>query len=590
MAEHVRRIRWVSSIQTKQLLGFAIIVALNMLLFYILQNSAIQITTGATYERMKANTNYYLNTLESEISHVHDLQIDFFNDRRLPFMVSPLIELTDYERREYLLSLRERLVTITGVSDLVDNGILLLPKSNYKITQAGVTRMSADDYTALQTYVEHDKHGLSYVESKLLLVETGVPRVQSDSLPNHVLIISFSPEMIRRSMASLNTTESSGAFIYWEAENLLLENTRGKSVASAICACLERDEAGKPIMVQRLLIGGDWYLVFTGETGGLGLFAQYVKEEPIMRSIRQIQTQMFFVLGSVTLMFAFFAMYTRKIIHEPLHILLNAFSEFKIGNWTKRIHHTGEDEFVYLYEGFNNMIENAEQLISEVYVQKNLAQRAQLKHLQAQINPHFLYNSFFALSRRVQRHDYKNAQELADHLGNYFRFLTRDASDFIMLREEVEHAKSYAAIQGSRFISRLTIQFGILPESFQSLMVPRLILQPLLENALEHGLENTIKDGLLRISFVEENNTLLIHVEDNGQEAKDSEIEDMQKMLDEGDDGEITGIRNIHRRLEIYFKGQGGLQVSRSSLGGVRVTVYIEKGEKWHEPESTDCG
>lgn len=158
------------------------------------------------------------------------------------------------------------------------------------------------------------------------------------------------------------------------------------------------------------------------------------------------------------------------------------------------------------------MEDQISRLIDEVYVQTNLAQRAQLKQLQAQINPHFLYNSFFVLSRRVKRHDFENAQELAKHLGNYFQFLARNESDFVMLRQEVEHAKSYAAIQGTRFISRLSIEFGELPVECEGILVPRLILQPLLENAFEHGLENKMKDGILKVSFEEGENEIRIHV------------------------------------------------------------------------------
>ena len=120
------------------------------------------------------------------------------------------------------------------------------------------------------------------------------------------------------------------------------------------------------------------------------------------------------------------------------------------------IRHEGQDEFGQLYDGFNRMKERIGKLIDEVYVQTSLAQRAQLKQLQAQINPHFLYNSFFILSRRIKRGDYDNAVEIAEHLGDYFRFLTRNESDYIPLRREVEHAQSYAAVQAARFVDRIT--------------------------------------------------------------------------------------------------------------------------------------
>ncbi|MDR1062276.1 MAG: histidine kinase, partial [Clostridiales bacterium] len=517
MAGRYRQIKWMRSIQTKQLLGFALIVALTMLLTYMLQTRAIAIATETTYEKMDANAHFWLSALENEISHVHDLQMDFFNDRKLTFLVSPYVDTTDYERREYLLSVRERIMTITGVSDLVADGILFLPKTGYKITQSGISRMQDHDYDAAQACMKRNNSGFGYDRGEFCLVETGAPRIQSGHAPNHILAIAFSPEMIRRRMATLNTSEGSGAFIFLEEESLLLESARGEAVGADIYRALERNGSGKPLSVQRLMAGGDWYLVFVGGESSLGLFAQYVKEAPIMRSIYRFRAQMLLVIGLMAVMAAFFAAYTRRLVHKPINDLLEAFSEIKGGNWAKRVRHAGGDEFSRLYEGFNDMAENTERLIDEVYVQTNLAQRAQLKHLQAQINPHFLYNSFFTLSRRVKRRDCEGVQELAEHLGNYFQFLARDASDAIALGQEIEHAKSYAAIQGTRFASRLAIRFDDLPEGRRSLTVPRLILQPLLENAFEHGLENTIKDGLLQVSCQEDGGALLIHVEDNGK-------------------------------------------------------------------------
>jgi len=111
--------------------------------------------------------------------------------------------------------------------------------------------------------------------------------------------------------------------------------------------------------------------------------------------------------------------------------------------------------------------------------------------------------------------------------------------------------------------------------------IPRLTLQPILENAFEHGLETRAKDALLRVSFAAREQGLLIQVEDNGKGILDGDLERMQMLLTyvEGDVGDdITGIRNIHRRLQIYFKGKAGLRIMRSELGGVKAEIYIETG------------
>ena len=221
-------------------------------------------------------------------------------------------------------------------------------------------------------------------------------------------------------------------------------------------------------------------------------------------------------------------------------------------------------------------------------MQKNLAQRAQLKQLQAQINPHFLYNSFFILSRRIRREDIDGAVELAQHLGDYFKYLSRDQSDDIPLSDEVAHARSYAAIQGTRFAGRMRIDFGPLPDAWRGRRVPRLILQPLLENAFKYGLENVSEEGLLRISFAQELGSLLITVEDNGDAQADPAA--MQRALEEAEPDVVSGLSNIHRRLQIYFQGRGGLRIARSALGGISAAIVLPGDmEVSNEPQPADC-
>ena len=208
-------------------------------------------------------------------------------------------------------------------------------------------------------------------------------------------------------------------------------------------------------------------------------------------------------------------------------------------------------------------------------MQKGLTQQAQLKQLQAQINPHFLYNTYFMLSRKITRMDYDGAEEISKHLGHYFKYLTRDGSDSLPLRQEVEHAKSYAAIQQNRFSDRITVQFDDLPEVYAGLIVPRLIIQPLLENSFGHGLEKLEHDGLLRLRYTGDTQNLNITVEDNGKDAADETIETLRESLDDPNVQEVTGLINIHRRLKIYFHGKAGLDIQRSELGGIAVTIFI---------------
>lgn len=563
------------SLQQKLALAFVIIIACIMLIVIVLHVRTVHIVRQMTYEKMNAQAEYYQQTFETEIHNALSLQLEFFNDRKLPFLASPASGLSAYEERDSLLNVQERLRMTTGVTSLIEGGKLYIPGNNYCITTGMISRMTAQDEEELSRYLQQWDKSLQFDGENFYAVRTGETGTLVTDHPDFVFILVFSSDQVKDNLSTLNTSENSGAFIYNEANDVMLESSSTECVGRLVWEQLKRDAKGGLEKVQRLRIQDDNYLVLVGGNGEMGVFVQYVEEASLMEYIRESWIYVMIFLAVMIVMSVTFILYTRKIVHKPLNVLIRAFEKVKEGNLNEYIYHGTGDEFAYLYQSFNNMEDRLKQLIDEVYVQKNLAQKAQLKQLQAQINPHFLYNSFFILSRRIKRQDYDNAQEFAKHLGNYFKYLTRDGSDFIPLRQEVEHAKSYAAIQQVRFSDQLQILFDELPRAYEGLLVPRLILQPLLENAFEYGFENKVSGGILQVSFLESEHGVQILVEDNGEEASQEDIQKMCDSLEGQQLDEITGIVNIHRRLKGCFHGQAGLVIKRSVLGGVAIIIDI---------------
>jgi len=223
------------------------------------------------------------------------------------------------------------------------------------------------------------------------------------------------------------------------------------------------------------------------------------------------------------------------------------------------------------------MVRKIKVLIEQVYQQKILTQRAELKQLQSQINPHFLYNSFFLINTMARIGD-DNLIIFTKRLGEYFRFVTRNNSDNIPLKDEVNHARVYTEIQQMRFSKRLTITFDSLPEKYNELTVPRLILQPIVENAFEHSIEKK-KSGLISIGFSTYDSGLDIIVEDNGDDMTDEFIHRLNTLINTNEDySEVTGLINISRRVKLMFGSDSGVHFYRSKLGGAKVVLRIRMG------------
>src|SRR5690606_36680981 len=145
-----------------------------------------------------------------------------------------------------------------------------------------------------------------------------------------------------------------------------------------------------------------------------------------------------------------------------------------------------------------NRIKRLRTLIDQDYKQKRMMQKSELKQLQSQINPHFLYDSFFILNSLAKIGDVERIEQFTIMLGEYFRFITRNGNGLVSLSEEAKHTRVYTSIQELRISTRIKVGFEELPKQMENIKALLLILLPIIENAYEHSLENTVEDGLLR--------------------------------------------------------------------------------------------
>lgn len=281
-----------------------------------------------------------------------------------------------------------------------------------------------------------------------------------------------------------------------------------------------------------------------------------------------------------------------NLIRKPLKKLIESFQQMENGCLNIRIPTDGvPKEFYSLYMSFNHMTEYVSGLIEREYMQKILLQKSELKQLQAQINPHFLYNSFFLLQRFIQHEMTEEAAALSKKLGIFFRYVTKAKEDFVPLCEEHEHAKIYLDIQEMRFQKRIEIRCETVPSQFEKLQVPKMILQPIVENSFQHGLSNKAENGLLILSYQTFENRLVILIEDNGNEMTDEELLSLQEQIrrvtsDEPVTVETTGLLNIARRLYFFSGGKSFLKADRSPLGGLRIQIILED----NNVSDNDCG
>ncbi len=240
----------------------------------------------------------------------------------------------------------------------------------------------------------------------------------------------------------------------------------------------------------------------------------------------------------------------------------------------------------------NKMFKKVTQLIDENYAKELYAQRAVYRQLQSQINPHFLYNSFFVLQNMIREEENESASEFTKSLGQYYKFITRTERQEVALKEEVDHARVYLEIMKKRYGRRLEYEIVCGEAECLQIQVPRLILQPFIENVFGHGSHSGRDPMKIRLQVLREKEQIWIIIEDNGSGMEEQRLKDLAGELFKGDETKDSAIFNINRRLKIKFGSDYGVILENSSLGGCRVCLRlpgIEQKGAGQNYVSDDC-
>lgn len=521
-----------------------------------------------------AQVSFYIQGLEKEIERIKILQYDCLNDENLNKLAIRWQVMDTYERIECMRRLQQRLAMIKNSSIYInDVSVHILPINKTISSNTGVDALDTEKYYNIR--VPAGFKGAQIISYKGGLYLSTLQQFGADE-SLYLIVIELNKTVLKQALSQFNTYEKSGSFLISMVNNdVIMNQSDDSNIQSAInfTGKLGDNDSGTDFI---RLDNRVYYIVYAKSEYLNMVLLKYIPEGIILKPLQNFYAWVWIFTVAAVFIIIIYSFSTYRFMHKPLIKLVESFRKVESGDLQVSIHHDSKNEFGYLYKRFNEMVKYLNMLINQVYNQKILMQRAELKHLQSQINPHFLYNSFFMINTMATIGD-ENLIPFTKHLGEYFRFVTRNSSDYIPLEEEIKHAKVYTEIQSMRFSKRLRIQFGECPEKYFKLSVPRLIIQPLIENAFEHGIENKRACGVVTVSFEESENELDIIVEDNGNTITDDGLAELKNSLESDGEGlETTGIINIHRRIRLVFGEESGLSLSRSELGGLKAVLGIK--------------
>lgn len=234
----------------------------------------------------------------------------------------------------------------------------------------------------------------------------------------------------------------------------------------------------------------------------------------------------------------------------------------------------GTSEISALSDSFGHMVVRIQELMEQVRQEEITLRKTELNALQAQINPHFLYNTLDSIAWMCEEDRTKEAVEMVNALARLFRISISRGHELITLEKEVEHAKSYLKIQNYRYKNQFAYEFDV-EESCLSYLCNKITLQPIIENAIYHGIDRMVDEGYIKICIREEEMAIRMTVTDNGVGMSEEQCQEI--LHREAGDRTGIGIKNVNDRIRIYFGEEYGLHITSELDEGTCVEIRIPK-------------
>jgi two-component system sensor histidine kinase YesM len=306
----------------------------------------------------------------------------------------------------------------------------------------------------------------------------------------------------------------------------------------------------------------------------------------VSQNMKKMLTYFMIVLLLTCVLIAAITFRVSRRIGRPLNELGRRVSKFANGDMTLEDEEfTTGDEIEQLNNSFNNMMQRIRSLIEEVYeakIRKHEAElnskEAELTLLQAQINPHFLYNTLEIIRWKAMfLTDGENeVAEIVSTLSDFFRLSLSKGNKIISLKDEIDHAKNYITIMNYRYPNKIVVEWYV-DESMLDRKVPKIVLQPVIENAIYHGIKPKVEQGVIDVYIRRKDNNIELVVKDNGAGMSSETVESLNGILS-GAETEYKGgygLRNVNQRIKLIFGDNYGIKIS-STLGvGTCVCIYL---------------
>lgn len=299
-----------------------------------------------------------------------------------------------------------------------------------------------------------------------------------------------------------------------------------------------------------------------------------ISKDALLEEVNRFTIYSFIIFVPLALLLSLFTIYEGMHMVESLNRIVRGMEDVSQGKKHVNIEVDRQDEIGFLTHSFNNMSTEIENLVNNIYTEQITRKEVEIKALQAQINPHFLYNTLETINWHAQLKGAPEISHMVTALSSIMEASIGRNNKLISVRDEMKYIENYISILKYRYEGRLEFDKKVDP-SILGLKIPRLILQPIVENSINHGIGQSSTIGKIKIVAERKNNHVIIEVCDNGKGMTSEALEGLLLKINSNDDNESIGLENVNKRLKLFYGEAYGIRIMSELNSFTKVVIVI---------------
>ncbi|OEG62963.1 MAG: histidine kinase [Halanaerobium sp. MDAL1] len=562
----------IHTIRTKLIISFLIIGLLPILLSGLL---SFNIYRGAINDRISAYSQEMVNRMERDLED-YISEIETFLSREQDFYINQFIKLTqanDFRNnRKYAFRIWEDFNNLKQMKPGLED-IAITFQDGRRISSYGTYNIDLENFRAR---MYSDSSGdISFTSPYTNYLQQEVITIVSSYYPEiaeeNVLISADIDLDVLANLTDFNLGEKSyfliadqnGDIIYHPNQELIGQRSLLYN-------------AGFPD--RKLNLNGEQYILTSTFSYATGWYIiSMASADEVEAELNYITDITLYMTLVVLLIIILLTIYLSSSLSRPIQKLQELTHRASENDLSVKIDTSGNDEIAELGQSFNKMIRRINKLMEQNVREQKLLRKLEMESLDNQIKPHFIYNTLDLIIGLLENKDFDRATHMVEALGKFFRLSLSHGKEMVLIRNEIKHVKNYLFIQQFRHGEEYEYIIDVEDHEIMDKHIPKLILQPIVENAIYHGLLPSEKKGLVIVKGYRENKNIYFKIVDNGVGIPAAKVDEINKILtgrlETDDQQKYFGLRNVDQRLKLMYGGSSGLRVE--SVEGEKTTVII---------------